>query len=99
MQFLLDANVLIDAARDYYPFEMVPEFWAWLAHNGAVGNVKIPLEMYEEVCDGNDRLAERLREPAVKSALLLAEEIQPDIVSYAAAEAPCVRIVVVLPLG
>lgn len=86
MQFLLDANVLIDAARDYYPFEMVPEFWAWLAHNGALGSVKIPLEMYEEVCDGNDRLAEWLREPAVKSALLLAEEVQPDIVSHAVAE-------------
>ena len=42
--------------------------------------------MYEEVCDGNDRLAEWLREPAVKSALLLAEEVQPDIVSHVVAE-------------
>jgi len=86
MQFLLDANVLIDAARDYYPFEMVPEFWAWLAYNGSIGNVKVPLEMYEEVCDGNDRLAEWLRDPVVKAALLLDEEVEPGMVSHAAAE-------------
>lgn len=86
MQFLLDANVLIDAARDYYPFDMVPEFWAWLAYNGSIGNAKVPLEMYEEVCDGNDRLAKWLRKPAVKAALLLDEEVDPDMVSYAASE-------------
>ena len=51
MLFLLDANVLIDAARDYYPFDMVPEFWDWLAHHGANGNIKIAIENYEEVCE------------------------------------------------
>lgn len=71
MRFLLDANVLIDAARDYYPLEMVPEFWEWLAHNGSVGKIKMPLEVYEEVCVGNDRLAEWLRHPSIKAALLL----------------------------
>ena len=28
--YLLDANVLIDANRDYYPIHRVPEFWDWL---------------------------------------------------------------------
>ncbi|MCY4508918.1 MAG: DUF4411 family protein [Acidobacteria bacterium] len=30
MLYLLDANVLIDAHRDYYPLGRVPEFWDWL---------------------------------------------------------------------
>ena len=42
MRFLLDANVLIDANRDYYPIERIPEFWDWLAYQGRQGNVKIP---------------------------------------------------------
>ena len=81
MLFLLDANVLIDAARDYYPFDMVPEFWEWLAHHGANGNIKIAIENYEEVCEGNDQLAEWLRDPVVKAAILLQEEIDTDSVS------------------
>ncbi len=30
MLYLLDANVLIDADRDYYPIDRVPEFWDWI---------------------------------------------------------------------
>ena len=45
MLFLLDANVLIDANRDYYPIARVPEFWDWLVHNGSAGFVKIPIEV------------------------------------------------------
>lgn len=81
MLYLLDANVLIDAGRDYYPLEMVPEFWAWLAHHASDGAIKMPLEIYEEVCEGNDPLAEWLRAPPVKSALVLAEESDPAVVS------------------
>ena len=40
--YLLDANVLIDAQRDYYPFEMVPEFWDWLVHMARQGTIKVP---------------------------------------------------------
>ena len=32
--YLLDANVLIDANRDYYPVARVPEFWDWLLEMG-----------------------------------------------------------------
>ena len=45
MLYLLDANVLIDSNRDYYPIERVPEFWEWLAHVGKQGFVKIPVEV------------------------------------------------------
>ena len=47
--YLLDANVLVDADRDYYPINRIPEFWDWLAVMGELGRVKVPQEMYEEV--------------------------------------------------
>ena len=49
MLYLLDANVLIDANRDYYPIARVPEFWDWLLEMGRLGRIRIPLEIYEEV--------------------------------------------------
>ena len=58
MLYLLDANVLIDANRDYYPIDRVPEFWEWIENAGENSLVKIALEVYEEVSDGNDELAQ-----------------------------------------
>lgn len=49
MLYLLDANVLIDANRDYYPIERVPEFWDWLVSQGLQGVVKIPIDMYADI--------------------------------------------------
>lgn len=82
MIFLLDANVLIDAARDYYPVDMVPEFWDWLSYQGAQGAVKIPQEILEEVCDGRDAAADWLRTPSVKAAVGLVEDADPAIVAH-----------------
>ena len=47
--YLLDANAFIDANRDYYPIDRVPEFWNWLVFMGEQGLVKVPLEIFEEV--------------------------------------------------
>ncbi len=74
MLYLLDANVLIDANRDYYPIARIPEFWDWLVHVGQQGKVKIPLEVYEEIKDGKDALAKWTKEHEVREALLLREE-------------------------
>ncbi len=49
MLYLLDANVLIDANRDYYPIERVPQFWSWLLEMSGLGRVKIPREIFEEI--------------------------------------------------
>ena len=81
MLYLLDANVLIDANRDYYPLARVPEFWEWLAHNGTEGRVKLPLEVYEEIRDGKDDLAKWAKDPEVKAALLLNEDADPAVVA------------------
>ena len=45
MLYLLDANVLIDANRDYYPLDRVPEFWDWLVHVGKSGSVKMRISL------------------------------------------------------
>lgn len=81
--YLLDANTLIDANRDYYPLEGVPEFWDWLVYHGEQGNVKIPYEVYDEFLEAKnsdgerDQLAEWASQSFVQDALLLDED--PDL--------------------
>jgi hypothetical protein len=83
--YLLDANVLIDANRDYYSIDRVPEFWEWLVHMGNRGNVKIPIEVYEEIKkkrkDEIDNLAVWAKKEETESALLLNEEADVQLVS------------------
>jgi len=81
MLYLLDANVLIDANRDYYPINSVPEYWSWLIHQGKNSFVKIPLEAYEEIKVGNDNLASWIKNHEVEEALLLGEEVNVSLVS------------------
>jgi Domain of unknown function (DUF4411) len=85
MLYLLDANVLITASNQYYPVDAVPEFWAWLAHAGTNGDVKMPLETFEEVKDGStdadkDLLFAWIQDDANKRAVLFDEEVDADLV-------------------
>ena len=77
MRYLLDANVLIDANRDYYPIERVPEFWQWLLHHARSDRVKMPAEIHDEVKRGNDDLAQWVKEREIRDALLLDAEARP----------------------
>ena len=81
MLYLLDANVLIDANRDYYPIKRVAEFWEWLGDVGRKGLVTIPLEVYEEIKDGNDDLAMWAKDDVIRVALLLEEQADVSRVS------------------
>ena len=81
MLYILDANVLIDANRDYYPIERVPEFWNWLLHHGERKNVKVPLEVHEEIREGKDDLATWAKNDAFQENLLFAEEVDPELVA------------------
>jgi hypothetical protein len=86
MLHLLDANVLITAHSQYYPIESVPEFWAWLVHKGESGDLKMPLENYEEVRDGStdeerDQLFGWIKADDVKAAILLDEQVDPALVA------------------
>ena len=78
---LLDANVLITANNSYYPIDMVPEFWSWLAYYGEAGEIRMPIETFEEVAGGSwreDPLKEWLHEH--KTAILLDEEVDQALV-------------------
>ena len=82
MLYLLDANVLITAHNKYYDIEQVPEFWQWLCHQGANENVKIPMEVIEEVTSGreDDPLCIWMKDEQNKAALRLAEEVNNELV-------------------
>ncbi len=78
MLYLRDANVLIDANRDYYPIGRVDEYWTWLIYQGEQGRVKIPIEIYEEIKEGKkgkDTLAEWAKQSTTQSALCFEEEV------------------------
>lgn len=85
--YLLDANTLIDAKRDYYPISRIPEFWEWLIYQGHLGKIKIPIEIYEEFHDTKDKdgemdeLAVWAKREEVKQALLFAEQAEQDLVA------------------
>ena len=72
MLYLLDANVLIDADRDYYALSRVPEFWDWLAHRGAKQQAKIPVEKGD--------LPKWLKEN--RDVLLLHENVEEKLVAH-----------------
>lgn len=73
MLYLLDASALITAHNTYMALHRVPEYWGWLIHHGEAGNLKMPRPIYEEVEDGNDALADWMKDGATKDALLLQE--------------------------
>ena len=84
MLYLLDANVLIDADRDYYPIDRVPEFWDWLLDNANAGRLKVPLEMHEEVVAGKGNLPDWLTNN--RSTMILNEDVDPLLVNQVIAE-------------
>ncbi len=82
--YLLDAGVLIEAHRDYYPIDRVREFWDWLLRNAEAGRIKVPREVYEEVAIGNrdgDLLVPWIKSDDVKEALILADDAEPSRVA------------------
>ena len=80
MLYLLDANVLIAANRDYYPLGRVPEFWDWLLDRATRQQTKISVEVYEEVLAGaEDDLTRWLREN--RDTLLLDENVDEGLVA------------------
>ena len=84
MLFLFDANVLITASNNYYPIDQVPEFWEWLHHQASAGNIKMPLEIMEEILAGkkdDDPLLAWIKDAGNKKALLLEEAVDGALVN------------------
>lgn len=86
MLYLVDASVLITAHNHYYPVDRVPEFWSWLQHIAEAGQVKMPLETFEEIKDGpadeeKDLLFAWASQEETKKHLILAEEVDAALVA------------------
>jgi len=53
---LLDSNVFIFSKRDYYPIDRVPEYWGWLVYKFESGDLKMPRQVFKEICGHEDEL-------------------------------------------
>jgi len=85
MLYLIDANVIIKAKDNYYEVHRVPEFWEWLVHHGEAGNVKVPLEIWDEVNSGpdnDDPFYKWRRDRSIKEALVLEEDIDVALMQH-----------------
>ena len=58
MLYLLDADTLISSNQLYYPIKRFPQVWSWFHYHSEQSNVKIPIEIFDEIKVGNkdDRL-------------------------------------------
>ncbi|WP_205123482.1 DUF4411 family protein [Marimonas lutisalis] len=81
MLFLLDADTIITSERNSYNLEGFEPFWWWLVEKGENGDVKIPIEQFEEVTDGTGAIVDFLGQKEVEEALVLSEDADPEIVS------------------
>lgn len=81
MPYLIDANVLIDANRDYYPVSRIPEFWEWIVHQAESGNIKVVPEVYDELLDGTDDLTAWASDAHVRDVLMLDEDVDQAVVA------------------
>lgn len=77
--YLLDANVLIRAHEDYYGIDQVPQFWDWLLKTAKAGICKMPFEIHDEIAVSTGPLKDWITSTEVKEALILDEEVDPDI--------------------
>ena len=78
--YLLDANTLIRANADFYALDRIPQFWEWLIEKGSSGDIKIPREIYDEIADGKDQLAQWIKDSNVKDMLILDDILPPYFV-------------------
>lgn len=59
--YLLDTNIFITAANNYYAFDLAPPFWKQLEELLHSGVFYIIDEVYKEIDKGKDDLAEWLK--------------------------------------
>jgi hypothetical protein len=56
-RYVLDSNIFITAARQHYPFDLVPSFWTCLEQHAATGRVQSIDRVQDELVHGKDELA------------------------------------------
>jgi hypothetical protein len=57
MEYVLDANVFIEAARRYYAFDIAPPFWESLVNHAVDGRLESIDRIKQELGRGKDELA------------------------------------------
>jgi hypothetical protein len=60
-RFLLDSNIFIAAARQYYPFDFAPGFWKCLEASAGTGRIRSIDRVKDELLLGKDDLADWAR--------------------------------------
>jgi len=55
-QYVIDANIFIQAARSYYSFEFAQPFWNKLRDFGKEGRIVSVDKVLDEIMEGNDQL-------------------------------------------
>ena len=85
-RYWLDSNVFIQAKNGYYRFNVVPAFWTWIDEQSDTGNVATSTEVYAELKDGNDTLAEWAKVRRVSSLFVAPDDdvqvMYADIVNH-----------------
>ena len=80
MLYLLDANVLIDADRDYYPIHRVPQFWEWIFDKARKDRMRVCREVLSEITLPRikGKKDDRLTDWAKKNSSILLLPEMPD---------------------
>lgn len=79
--FLLDANILINPKRTYYPFDFAPGFWVQLEKHIESGNIAILDMVIDEIKRGGDDLSEWI--DTIKIPQLVSHKDKAIISKYA----------------
>jgi hypothetical protein len=64
-KYCLDANVLIQAWREYYAPKFCPSYWDLLNKLGSAGQIFIPQAVFDEIVRTEDDLAEWLKSSSI----------------------------------
>lgn len=61
-KFLIDANILMTAARQYYAYDILPSFWEIFGDEIKKGNIVLLDTVKAEIDKGRDKLKEWISE-------------------------------------
>jgi len=61
MLYCLDTNVLIQAYRQYYAFDIAPGFWVGIREWSDKGVIGCPMNVFDEIAKSRDQLTEWAR--------------------------------------
>lgn len=68
--YVLDANTFIQAARQYYAFDLAPAFWNHLIRLASEGRIRSIDRIRQELERGNDELAEWIKSGNLRDAFV-----------------------------